>query len=257
MLEKPFSTIYFLNKSVEIRSFDLLPSTQDYLRQYIGSASDLAPIIVVAQEQSKGAGRRGRSWFSPRGGLWFSFAFRCSLDGDKTTAVGLLAATALIEALEKQAKLNYGIKWPNDIVVKGRKLAGLLSDVFLEEEQSPTIVLGIGVNTNNTLDDHLRMKFNATSVIDETGVELNNQEILSLFVKCFDSILVEYANEPQAMIDYIKNFVTNLGEKIEVELSDRVLRGLCVDISERGELVLEDSLGARRILSVSEVTRIR
>src|SRR5207302_1007514 len=127
-----------------IRWHESVPSTNDI-------AARLAEIpvpegtVIGAEEQTAGRGRWGRSWASPRGGVWLSVILRPGLPPDRTPVVGLAAAVAAAEAIRETTRLPARVKWPNDVLVEGRKVVGILAEAIPGAEW---VVVGVGINAN-------------------------------------------------------------------------------------------------------------
>lgn len=124
--------------------FETLDSTQS---QAIKMASDEEDgTVVIAQTQSKGRGRGGRRWISPEGGIWFSVILRPTFDISTMTLFPMAASLALSKAVKKTLGVQTELKWPNDLMLKGKKVAGMLVDVSLESNKIKDLVLGVGIN---------------------------------------------------------------------------------------------------------------
>ena len=109
--------------------------------------------IVCAEAQSKGRGRLGRAWTSPKGkGLYFSLVLRPSLPLNQLAQLTLMSAVAVAEAIEDISDLKPLIKWPNDILLEGQKLAGILTELRAESDQVKFVVVGVGLNVNSSLN---------------------------------------------------------------------------------------------------------
>src|SRR5258706_1416600 len=132
----------------DIRVFEETTSTNDVIERL---ARDGVPegVVVFAEAQSKGRGRLGRKWISPpRKGLWLSVLLRPGLRPDAATQLTVVAATALALAIRQTTNLIPQIKWPNDILIRGKKVAGVLTELSAELDRINHIVLGIGIDVN-------------------------------------------------------------------------------------------------------------
>jgi len=125
--------------------FDSIDSTQN---QALKMAND--PVnngtVIIAEKQTGGKGRSGRKWVSPKGGIWLSIILQPKFDISITTLFPIASALALSNALEKTFKISPEIKWPNDLSIKGKKVAGILVDASLESNRIENLVLGVGIN---------------------------------------------------------------------------------------------------------------
>jgi BirA family biotin operon repressor/biotin-[acetyl-CoA-carboxylase] ligase len=128
--------------------FSALPSTQDEAKR-LAVAGAAEGTLVAADRQTAGRGRLGRRWESPVGGLWFSVVLRPPLPPDRVPALALVAALDWVRVLRRRTGLPALVKWPNDVWVRGRKVAGLLTEMSSEVDRVHWVVLGAGLNVNN------------------------------------------------------------------------------------------------------------
>ena len=150
--------------------FDRVSSTQDVARKY---AEDGREVVVVAEEQTGGRGRLGRKWFSPRGGLWFSVVLRRI--ETPVTLVCLAAGLAVAEAVEELTGLKPCLKWPNDVLINGRKVCGVLVEGKFTGEKLSYLIVGVGLNVNIPLDSFPpSIRGKATSLLNELGAKVNS-----------------------------------------------------------------------------------
>lgn len=185
--------------------FKKISSTQKIIRYFL----NFSPVVVVADEQTKGMGRLGRSWFSPKGGLWFSFAFKFK---NIKNILPFLVPLTIIETLKKFANLEYRILIPNDIYVKNKKLSGIL----IEKTKDDYFIIGIGINTNNTsFPDNLKEQ--AISLKNLTGNNYDNQKILKTFLGIFFSKISK--SEERNFIKKFNNYV--IKDKLKITLKNR------------------------------------
>ena len=140
----------------DIRVFERTTSTNDVIEK-LARDGVKEGAVVFAESQTKGRGRLGRKWTSPdRKGLWFSVLLRPALHPQEITQLTVVAATALWRAIHQQTGLRPGIKWPNDILVRGRKTAGILTELTAELDRVKHVILGIGVDVNLGAGDFRR-----------------------------------------------------------------------------------------------------
>lgn len=125
--------------------FDSIDSTQNFAME-IASNSKENGTVVISQKQTRGKGRLGRKWLSPLGGIWLSIVFHPKFDISRSTLFPIAAAVALSNAIEKIFDKKTELKWPNDVTIKGKKVAGMLIDVSIESNKIKNLVLGVGIN---------------------------------------------------------------------------------------------------------------
>jgi BirA family biotin operon repressor/biotin-[acetyl-CoA-carboxylase] ligase len=168
----------------DIRVFEKTNSTNDVVeklaRDGVGEG-----VVVFAEAQSQGRGRLGRRWISPpRRGLWFSVLLRPNLRPQAATQLTVAAATALVRAIRDQTGLAPEIKWPNDILIRGRKVAGVLTELSAELDHIKYLILGIGVDVNLSASDFPpELRKVATSLRIETGREWHRADLAAAIVR--------------------------------------------------------------------------
>lgn len=169
-----------LNSKLKIKKFRELPSTQAKAKELAGEGAD-PWTVILAEEQTLGQGRKGNIWYSPKGGLYFSVILPKSKIEDLQTLT-ILAAFSIAKILKENFNLEPLIKLPNDILVEGKKIGGVLTENIIFGNEIKTSVMGIGLNTNiEKFPEDL--KEITTSIKIELGKEVNNQEILVQIIK--------------------------------------------------------------------------
>ena len=135
-----------MGRNLEI--YDIIDSTNNRARE-LALADAPEGTLIVAETQLKGRGRLGRSWISPKGkGIWMSLVLRPDIPPDKAPGITTLVAVAIRRVLNQLTGLDIGIKWPNDIIVNGRKVCGILTEMHGDMDKIYYIVVGIGINAN-------------------------------------------------------------------------------------------------------------
>lgn len=204
--------------------------------------------LVWALQQTSGRGRRGRSWLSPPGNLYTSLVLRPAAPAGEAAQLGFAAALAVGEALgalcPRLAGLAY--KWPNDVLIGGRKIAGLLLESEMGAGQAPAfLILGVGVNLISEPSD---TEFPATSVAAECEAAPSPRALLEAFAGRFQSWLQRWRLEGFAPIRAAwLEHAFSLGDTIRVHLEGASLHGRFADIDQRGTLLLETGEGMRHI----------
>lgn len=229
-----------LDAPFEVEYHDAIPSTNDRARELASEgASD---VVVLADEQTGGRGRRGREWSSPSGGVWTSIVVRPSLPPARAPILTLAAAVAVTDAA-REAGVDAAIKWPNDVIVPGEgprggeKLAGTLTEMEGESSEMSWVVVGAGVNVNVDPED---LAPDATSVRAEVG-DVSRRVFVQRVLERFD----ELRAEPDAVLDAWRDRTATLGERVRVETADEDIVGQAVDVTEHGALVVETEQGER------------
>ena len=193
--------------------------------------------IVCAESQTKGRGRLGRQWISPKHkGIYFSIILRPNLPPSEIAELTLLAAVAVCDAIRDISGLNIQIKWPNDILYKGKKLGGILTELNAELDRVKFALVGIGLNVNT--GEHQLLE-TATSLRKETGQNYLRVDILKqiLFVmeQCYQQMLREGSGP---IIARWKELSLTLGRKIKVLEVNGVMEGEAIDLAKDGGLMI-------------------
>ena len=216
-------------------------STNDYAREI---AEDVPEgTVVVARRQRSGRGRKGRNWISPEGGLWATVVLKPRSSPEHVTKLVFVGALAVVDALS-----NYGIrgeiKWPNDVLVDGRKIAGILSECKLNS----FALLGIGLNVNNSIPEELRGS--ATSMREILGRELEVEEVLnSLLTSLSYWYSLFKGGRHKEILDAVRSRSAVLGREVVIlEDGREILRGYAVGIDESGALLVDTGESVERVL---------
>jgi BirA family transcriptional regulator, biotin operon repressor / biotin---[acetyl-CoA-carboxylase] ligase len=209
---------------------------------------------VVAKSQISGEGRLGRSWVSPEGGLFMSFVLRPARL-IRPEIMTLVSAVAVVEGLNQATNLHPVIRWPNDVLVSGRKLAGIIGDAQTTGQQIAQIIVGIGVNCNAPVGEQLVQE--ATSILEETGKAVNVSELRHATLDSF-SRLYDRWQRGEDLLAVWKGHVKTLGKDVLVKLKARETPSVfrAVGLDEEGSLIL-DSLRETRVLRVEDMEWLR
>lgn len=221
--------------------YDKLKSTQDKAWEFYEKG--LNRIVVMAIEQSMGHGRHGRAWFSPKGGLWFSYLKTIKIQPELLDLVSMTCAVAVTLVL-RDLKLNAFIRWPNDIMVNNKKIAGILVSTKFSEREIIAIVIGIGLNLNFNINEFPEeLKKQATTVLNETKHYVDEFKILSLILQKLDTFLDNIIANRMIIYNYAKqlNYLKNKHVKILLT-SNKIIEDTVEDIDEFGKLITSKGL---------------
>ena len=225
----------------KVMYFDTLTSTFDKIR----TLPDSCGLTVVCSHQSAGVGRMGRTWESSEGGVYFTFSLTHSRSDFEIPFITAVCALGVCNILNDYIPCE--IKWPNDIVSGGRKLCGILTK-NLVADGSVTILVGIGINANNSFSDSLPY---AASVAGISGNAVDENRLLRDVLNEIDRI---YYTMPQDEIlaAYKANCI-NLGKEVTLDFGSRAEKGICTDIMPDGSMEYETD-GVRHIVFSGEVS---
>lgn len=254
-----------LERSIEapyaIEAHESIPSTNERAREL--AAQGDTDVAVIADEQTRGRGRRDRGWTGPPGGIYASILLcpdRSSGDAPLFTLAGAVAAVSACEAVG----VDVGIKWPNDVIVEvdgdgkrdgeiagrgGRKLAGILTETEIEGDQLSWLVVGIGINANV---DPETLPAGATSLSGERGTDIDRRVAIRVLLDRFH----ELASDPDTVLPAWRERAITLGRRVRVETAHGTVEGEAVDVTPPGALVVETST-ARRTIHAGECSHLR
>ncbi len=198
--------------------------------------------VVCAENQSKGRGRMGRAWVSPKGkGLYFSIVLRPSLPPGQLSQLTLMSAVALSEAIEKVCKVKALIKWPNDILIGGAKLAGILTELRAEVDQVKFIVIGIGLNVNTS--QH-QLTEGATSLKIACGETVNRIEVFQEILRSMERWYMKLLRQGFSDITCEwKARSATLKKRVRISDPAGVIEGQAIDLDEDGALLIRQDNG--------------
>jgi len=223
----------------------LVGSTQEWARL---EAERGAPegSVYIAEGQFAGRGRRGRGWFSPEGkGIWASVLLRPPLHPRFVPSLSLLAATCAAEAIEAETGLEAKTKWPNDIILRGGKVGGVLVEMSAGFGVTRWVIVGVGINVNVRAEEFPpELRGRATSLVAELGREVRRLPILKGFLsrmdECYDLVLSGRGRE--ALKRWGEREAT-LGRRVRVETEWGVVEGVALGATEEGALLLRTGGG--------------
>ena len=216
--------------------------------------------IVLAEGQNQGKGRRGRAWFSPPGlNLYFSLILHPRCSANRIPWLGLAAGVALAEATGRAAARSAHVKWPNDVLLSGKKVAGILLEQVIQGMKSEAVVLGVGINVNIQQDEFpAELVHRATSLRIESGRVVNRarflNQVLASMEHWYDIFLKSSYDEIREK--YLGLF-SLLGQRIRVTRGQGVMEGKVRGLARDGGLVLECDNGEKRILHAGDISDVR
>lgn len=203
--------------------------------------------IVSARSQTGGRGRRGRVWFSPPEGLWFSIVLRRPVTLRRAAELTLMTSVLIRRVLHDMTGLPVEIKWPNDLLLNGRKICGVLAEIKADGEQVEHAILGIGLNCNTPKEDFPdELRDIATSIFAESGRTLDRVEFGARFLASFEPYYDALANgEPAFSLLHEEwtAYSATLGKHIRIQTGQDVLEGVATALQPSGTLVLRDDKG--------------
>ena len=241
----------------DIRLFPEVVSTNTLAME---AASQGAPegTVIIAETQTGGKGRLGRTWISPRGNLYFSVILRPQIPTHKAPLITLVGAVAVASAIRKHCSLQAAIKWPNDILISGKKAAGLLTEMSAEPDRIRHIALGIGVDVNMELQElppDIRM--NTTTLAAEAGGKIDRRLLLQQILRDLEHwYRIFLASEAEVLKEWERLNMT-IGNRVAVSGSREVFEGLAQGIDPEGRLMVALDNNTIRIVAAGDVTIVK
>ncbi len=237
----------------EVYSFDVIDSTNKKAKELAekgcGSGS-----LITARAQNAGVGRRGRSWTSEKDtGIYMSLVLRPEMDTERVSMLTLVAALSTAKALEQFLKdKNHipHIKWPNDIVINGKKICGILTELSLKDSDIDFVIVGIGINvTNSSFPEDIQNT--ASSILLECGVEIENKLLITEIWKAFE-VYYDRFLQTQDFTDLkqeYESYLINKGKCVKVLDPKGEYQGIARGINQKGELLVETETGFLEVSS--------
>jgi BirA family transcriptional regulator, biotin operon repressor / biotin---[acetyl-CoA-carboxylase] ligase len=234
--DTPFAWAFRPDRQARVHHFDEVVSTMDTAME-LGRGGCPAFSVVVAEQQIQGRGRLHRPWQSARGGLYFTMVLRPAMALSDAPLINLAAALDMAATLSDLYDIQPQLKWPNDLLVQDRKLAGILSQMSAEPDRIEFINLGMGLNVHNNTQPP------AVSVAALTGKAVSRVRILEGF---WDRLEQRLQNaDLSAVVAQWKAKTITLGRQVKVQTLNEQFEGRAVDVQDNGGLVLETADGRR------------
>ena len=223
----------FGDRASKIHYFDAVDSTMNIARDL---ARNRCPhfTVVIAGRQEKGKGRLKRTWQSSEGGLYFTVVIRPDIPPALSSRVNFAASMVLAQTLRSRFDVHAAVKWPNDILVDGKKLAGILSEMDAETDRVNFINIGIGINANN---DPTPYEPTAVSLKQILGKPVERRVLLKVFLDDF-----EYTIDDANLVNVVsqwKRYTQTLNRPVKIVTTREVAQGLAVDVDDDGALILQ------------------
>jgi len=237
--------------------YDSVTSTNDVARE-LAEAGAEEGTTVVAAEQTAGRGRYARRWHSPKGeGLYHSIIMRPPVPPSRAPLLGLVTAVALAETLREEYGVVADIKWPNDVMIGGRKVAGILVELETEDDRVKYVVLGVGVNINQASFPE-EIADVATSLRRETGMTYDVERFRHRFFVRLQQWYETWKAEGEAPVleryEQLSSYVR--GQPVSVLCGERRVRGRSCGLAPTGALLVETEDGRQEAILTGEVTKL-
>jgi BirA family biotin operon repressor/biotin-[acetyl-CoA-carboxylase] ligase len=218
--------------------FSEIGSTMDAARE-LAKKGAKEGTIVIAEVQAHGRGRLSREWLSPKGGIYFTIILRPRISPAYAPRINLMISIAVAITIKKLFRLNAELKWPNDVLIKGRKVCGILAEMNAEMDILNFVNVGIGINANTSIP---QFEKTSTSLKDALGREISRKEFLSVLLGKIEQW------QPRLMkgelLEEWKKLSTTLNNGVRIVAPGEVIVGRAIDIDTTGALIIKQSNGS-------------
>lgn len=244
-------------RAPHIVCLDTVDSTNSEAERRLADG-DAVPLVILARQQTAGRGRRGRAWHSPpNGNLYATFVFRPRLDPSRLQDFTLWMGLVVCELVENFCRVTPGLKWPNDLLLDGRKAGGMLTEARVDADEVRDLVFGLGLNVNGrNADLPAELRRSATSLAEACDAPIDLNKFAAALISRVGRGFQEFVSG-----DYRENFRTwwerydlLRGKTVTVVQGTRTVRGEVAGIDEDGSLLLRNETGATERFRAGEVT---
>ncbi|MGQ9546883.1 MAG: biotin--[acetyl-CoA-carboxylase] ligase [Dehalococcoidia bacterium] len=234
-----------------IHYFREISSTMDAARELAKKGAEEGT-IVVAEVQTRGQGRLSREWLSPQGGIYFTLILRPKISPAYAARVSLMAAVAVAATIRKLFGLKAEVKWPNDVLVEGRKVCGILAEMGAEMDVVNFVNVGIGINANTSL---AQFSQTATSLKEVLGREISRREFLRALLAQIERrrALLMKAD----LLQEWKRLSATLNKHVRIVSPGEVMVGQAIDIDTTGALIIRERNGSLKKAIAGDCTHLR
>ena len=233
-------------------------STNDEAKRYAREGKPEG-FIVLCDRQTNGKGNFGHSWFSPgKVGLYFSLVIRPELPLTRIPQLTFLAGVSILKTIYQETSLVSKLKWPNDVMIKGKKICGILTESTSNHNKVDFVILGIGVNINHNINQ-LPGEFcgEATSLKIETGKDYSREKFLSSFLICLEQEYNSYIKHgAKNILESWRKHNNTLGREVTIYQGNREIAGLAKDIDDQGNLLVQIKSGVVVKVSSGEMRKL-
>jgi BirA family biotin operon repressor/biotin-[acetyl-CoA-carboxylase] ligase len=187
-----------------------------------------------------------RTWYSPKyTGIWMSIILRPKLPLPKAPQLTLIAAVAVVQAIEDITELSPQIKWPNDILIKGKKMTGILTELQAESDQINSVIIGMGINVNQHIADFpIELRETATSLTIEQGITFSRPTLIRSLLTHLEKLYLLYLEKGFLPIKILwESYAISIGKTIRARTLSSVIEGKALGITDDGVLKIEDHAG--------------
>jgi len=226
----------------DIKYFKETESTNIIAREIAASVNE--GTIVIAESQTAGRGRMGRKWISPEGGIWLSIILKPRVEPVYAPRITLMAGVSVAKTIQGFG-LPAKIKWPNDVLINGKKVCGILTEIGAEVDIIDYLVVGVGIDANvdtGTFPEEFRD--NSTSLEKEMGHKINRVEFVQKLLEEFETLYIKFQKDgfPQILEEW-RNMSATIGQWVKITAQARTIYGEAIGVDIEGALIVETAEG--------------
>jgi len=234
-----------------IHHFREISSTMDAARE-LAKRGAREGTIVIAEAQTRGRGRLSREWLSPEGGIYFTLVLRPRISPAYAPRINLMAGIAVAATIKELYGLKAELKWPNDVLIEGKKVCGILAEMDAETDVLNFVNVGIGINVNTSIP---RFEKTATSLKDALGTEISRKEFLSALVVEIERWLPLLMKAD--LLEEWGRLSATLNKDVRIMSLGEEVTGQAMDIDTTGALIVKDKDGSLRTVLVGDCIHLR
>lgn len=212
--------------------------------------------LVIAEEQTLGKGRLDRKWHSPKyKGIWMSLLLRPAIPIMKAPQLTLLTAVAVLQGIQEVTGVQLEIKWPNDLLINGKKVTGILTELQADSDRIQSLIVGIGINVNQQQEDYPEELHSlATSLFIETGVVWNRAKLIQQILLEIENLYIIYLEKGFYPIKILwESYSISIGKRVTANTLSGSIKGKALGINEDGVLLLEDDDGKTHFIYSADI----
>jgi len=202
--------------------------------------------VILAETQTQGRGRLSRPWASPAGGIWMSIILKPEMPLNHVYQINMAVAVALCKTISSSPGLEAGIKWPNDLLIRGQKICGILMELSAQVDRLDYAVVGLGINANND-PSGLPVEWRSTSLAEEMGHEIDRCELICRILEEIE-VAYEKMGSKEIYEEWRRRSLT-INQQVRITSAAGDLVGEAVDLAEDGALILRSGDGLKRVLA--------
>ncbi|NYT20063.1 MAG: biotin--[acetyl-CoA-carboxylase] ligase [Methanosarcinales archaeon] len=232
----------------ELHYFETVDSTNDMAKKMGIKAEE--GTVVIAEMQESGRGRKGDPWVSPKGGIWLSVILKPSILPVHAPRLTLMAGVAVARTI-REFGVDASIKWPNDVVIDGRKVCGILTEMDAEVDHIGFVVIGIGINANVSMDElPEELRGSSTSLSSVKGEPINRAAFVQALLRSLENEYLRFKVEgfPKILEDWI-SLSNTIGRHVEVVTPQKIITGKATGVTVDGALIIETSEGVQEVIA--------